>query len=219
LCLPAQLHGDDLARAERMVCSRRHLRTGETLIMAGARASAFFAVQSGCFKASAGGSAGERVVGFFLGGNLIGLEGLASGRHGATVVALEDSVACVLPYDSVERAERDLPPVQRRLHALLAHEIERDQHLAALVGSTRAEQRLAGFLIDLSERLVRRGYSASELRLRMRREDIASYVALNRETVSRLFSQLEQRGLIAVQRKHIVIRDMDGLRRLRSSVA
>jgi CRP/FNR family transcriptional regulator len=214
LCLPAQLHGDDLARAERMVCSRRHLRSGERLVLAGEKASAFFAVQSGCFKASAG----ERVVGFFLGGNLIGLEGLASGQHGVSVVALEDSVACVLPYDSVERTERDLPPVQRRLHALLAHEIERDQHLAAMVASTRAEQRLAGFLIDLSERLVRRGYSASDLRLRMRREDIASYVGLNRETVSRLFSQLEERALIAVQRKHVVIRDMEGLRRLRSGV-
>src|SRR5690348_6174431 len=119
LCLPAQLHGDDLARAERMVCSRRHLRSGETLVRAGTKAGAFFAVQSGAFKASAVDEASaEHVVGFFMGGNLIGLESIASGRYGANVVALEDSVACVLPYDSVERAERELPPMQRRLHAL-----------------------------------------------------------------------------------------------------
>jgi CRP/FNR family transcriptional regulator len=209
------LNGDDLARAERLVTARRRLARGETLFAAGGKFNVFYAVQHGSLKASVFDAGGrEQVIGLFLGGNLIGLEGIARGAYGSTASALEDSVVCILPYGAVERMERDLPPMQRRLHALLAHQIERDQRLAALLGATRADKRLARFLVDLSQRFARRGHSSRELKLRMGREDIASYLCLSSETVSRALSQLQKDGVIAVQRRHVVILDMPRLLKL-----
>jgi CRP/FNR family transcriptional regulator len=120
----------------------------------------------------------------------------------------------VLPYDLIEEMSRDLPALQRRLHAVLAREIVRDHGVMMLLGSMRAEERLATFLLNLSRRFVRRGYSASEFHLRMTREEIGSYLGLKLETVSRLFSRFQEEGLIAVEQKHVRILDIAGLERV-----
>jgi CRP/FNR family transcriptional regulator len=109
---------------------------------------------------------------------------------------------------------RDIPALQRQLHAVLAREIVRDHGVMMLLGSMRAEERLATFLLNLSRRFVRRGYSSSDFHLRMTREEIGSYLGLKLETVSRLFSAFQKDGLIDVQQKHVIIRDIDGLERL-----
>jgi CRP/FNR family transcriptional regulator len=109
---------------------------------------------------------------------------------------------------------RDIPALQRQLHAVLAREIVRDHGVMMLLGSMRAEERLATFLLNLSRRFVRRGYSSSDFHLRMTREEIGSYLGLKLETVSRLFSAFQKDGLIDVQQKHVQIRDIEGLERL-----
>jgi CRP/FNR family transcriptional regulator len=109
---------------------------------------------------------------------------------------------------------RDIPALQRQLHAVLAREIVRDHGVMMLLGSMRAEERLATFLLNLSRRFVRRGYSSSDFHLRMTREEMGSYLGLKLETVSRLFSAFQKDGLIDVQQKHVQIRDIEGLERL-----
>jgi CRP/FNR family transcriptional regulator len=96
----------------------------------------------------------------------------------------------------------------------MSREIVRDQGVMMLLGTMRAEERLAAFLINLSQRFVARGYSPSEFHLRMTREEIGSYLGLKLETVSRIFSKFQEQGLIAVQQKHIRILDTDGLKKL-----
>ena len=215
LCLPAGLCADDLARVENVVYARRRVRRGEALFNAGGQFNAVYAIRSGFFKASVlDGEGREQVTGFFMGGELVGLDGLGSGTYNASAVALEDSEVCVLPYALIEEKAREVPALQRHLNAVLAREIVRDHGVMLLLGSMRAEERLATFLLNLSKRFVRRGYSASDFHLRMTREELGSYLGLKLETVSRLFSQFQDAHLIEVQQKHVRIRDVAGLERV-----
>jgi CRP/FNR family transcriptional regulator len=215
LCLPGALDDEDLRRIDNVVYARRRLKRGEALYHAGAEFNALYAIRSGSFKASLfDGEGREQVSGFFMAGELLGLEGLGSGEYNAAAVALEDSEACVLPYTLIEVLAREVPGLQRRLHAVLAREIVRDQGVMMLLGTMRAEQRLATFLLNLSARSVRRGYSSSDFHLRMTREEIGSYLGLKLETVSRLFSQFNDAGVIAVDHKHVRILDVRKLERM-----
>lgn len=214
LCLPAGLGAEDLERIENVVYARRRMKRGESLFQAGGEFSAVYAIRSGFFKTSLLDHDGrEQVTGFFMGGELIGLDGIG-GAYNGTASALEDSEVCILPYNLVEQMARDMPSLQRQLHAVLAREIARDHGVMMLLGSMRAEERLATFLLNLSKRFVRRGYSSTEFHLRMTREEIGSYLGLKLETVSRLFSAFQKEGLIEVQQKHVRIREIEGLERV-----
>jgi len=215
LCLPGGVCLDDLQRVENIVYARRRVKRGEVLFNGGAEFNAVYAIRSGFFKSSVlDGEGREQVTGFFMGGELIGLDGLGSGSYNATVIALEDSEVCVLPYALVEQMAQEIPALQRHLHTVLAREIVRDLGVMLLLGSMRAEERLATFLLNLSKRFLRRGYSASDFHLRMTREELGSYLGLKLETVSRLFSQFQAERLIDVQQKHVRILDIPGLERL-----
>ena len=215
LCLPGALCDEDLEKAENLVYARRRLKRGEPLFKGGAEFGAIYAIRSGFFKTSVvDGEGREQVTGFFMGGELLGMEGLGSGAYNGTATALEDSEVCVLPFALIEEMARDVPALQRRLHSVLAREIVRDHGVMMLLGSMRAEERLATFLLNLSKRFVRRGYSASDFHLRMTREEIGSFLGLKLETVSRLFSRFQEENLIAVEQKHVRILDISGLERV-----
>jgi CRP/FNR family transcriptional regulator len=215
LCLPGALGVTDLARLENLVYARRRLKRGERLYQAGATFSAAYAIRIGSFKTSMlDGEGREQVTGFFMGGELLGLDGVGTGSYHGTATALEDSEVCVLPYALIEELSREIPALQRHLHSVLAREIVRDHGMMMLLGSMRAEQRLATFLVNLSRRFVRRGYSSSDFHLRMTREEIGSYLGLKLETVSRLFSQFHKERLIEVEQKHVRILDIRGLERV-----
>lgn len=215
LCLPGGLSLEDLQRVENVVYARRRVKRGEALFSAGAGFNAVYAVRSGFFKTCLVDREGrEQVSGFFMGGELLGMDGIGAGRYHASAIALEDSEVCVLPYALIEQMAAEIPALQRHLHAVLAREIVRDHGVMLLLGSMRAEERLATFLLNLSRRFVRRGYSSSDFHLRMTREEIGSYLGLKLETVSRLFSQFQKDGLIEVNQKHVRILDIDGLERV-----
>jgi CRP/FNR family transcriptional regulator, anaerobic regulatory protein len=156
----------------------------------------------------------EQIAGYHMLGDIIGLDGIASERHGCEAVALEDTEVCVLPFDRLEELARAVAPLQHNLHQFLSREIGRDQNVMLLLGSMRAEERLAVFLLNLSERYRRRGYSATEFVLRMTREEIGSYLGLKLETVSRLLSRLQEEGLLQVQGKTVKLLDLPALRQL-----
>ncbi len=214
LCLPGSLGADDLQRVENLVYARRRLKRGESLFKSGDEFNAVYALRSGFFKTSLIDADGrEQVTGFFMGGELVGMDGIGTGRYNGHAIALEDSEVCVMPFSLVEELSREIPALQRHLHAVLAREIVRDHGVMMLLGSMRAEERLATFLINLSKRFMRRGYSASDFHLRMTREEMGSYLGLKLETVSRLFSSFQKDGLIEVQQKHVRILDIAGLQR------
>ena len=211
-CLPKGLAADDFARVEQLVYARRRLRRGDALFRAGDEFSALYAIRSGFFKTTTISDDGrEQVTGFHMPGELLGMDGIGSGAYDGNAVALEDSEVCILPFALAEALGREIPALQRHLHCVLSREIVRDRGVMMLLGSMRAEERLAALLLNLSRRFQRRGYSPTEFHLRMTREEIGGYLGLKLETVSRLFSKFQEDGLVEVQQKYVRILDVPGL--------
>ncbi|MBI3898215.1 MAG: fumarate/nitrate reduction transcriptional regulator Fnr [Gammaproteobacteria bacterium] len=212
LCLPCGMTDADAEFLGDLHFTRRHLKRGDTLYRAGASFDSLYAVRSGFFKSYAITEDGrEQVTGFQMTGEIIGLDGIENDKHSLTIKALDDAVVCVIQFTQLEEMASRLPALQRQIHRLMSREIVRDQSMMMLLGAMPAEGRVTAFLLGLSQRFAARGYAASEFILRMTREEIGSYLGLKLETVSRVFSRLQQSGLIDVQQKHVHLRDMTGL--------
>ncbi|HXZ49438.1 MAG TPA: fumarate/nitrate reduction transcriptional regulator Fnr [Usitatibacter sp.] len=208
LCLPCGLQAGEMCRLDDVVYTRKRVKRGETLYRSGEAFESLYAVRSGFFKSCVVLEDGrDQVTGFHMAGEIVGMDGIGNDRHAADVVALEDSEVCVIPYARLEEAG-----LQRQLHKVMSRELVRDQGVMMLLGTMHAEERLAAFLLNLSQRFVARGYSPNEFHLRMTRDEIGSYLGLSLETVSRLFSRFQTDGHISVQQKHIRILDVKGLR-------
>ncbi len=156
----------------------------------------------------------EQVAGFHMMGELLGMDAIGSGKHISDAIALEDSEVCEIPFAEFERLSRDMPALQQHFHRIMSREIARDYGVMLLLGSMRAEERLAAFLLNLSQRFAARGYSSTQFILRMTREEIGSYLGLKLETVSRAFSHFQNEEIISVQNKNIEIKDLERLRTL-----
>jgi CRP/FNR family transcriptional regulator len=215
LCLPVGLSKPDMAKLDDLVFVRRTVRRGDYLFRAGDKFDSLYAARTGFFKTKLLLEDGrEQVTGFHMAGELMGLDGIGPERHTCDAVALEDSDVCVIPFDRLENLSREMEALQHHFHKVMSREIVREHGVMMLLGSMRAEERLAAFLLNLSQRLSMRGYSAQEFNLRMTREEIGSYLGLKLETVSRVFSRFQEEGLIAVQQKNIRILNTTGLREI-----
>jgi CRP/FNR family transcriptional regulator, anaerobic regulatory protein len=211
LCLPCGMAGSDV---DRLMFSRRKVKAGQHLYRAGDKFLSIYAVRSGTFKTSLMLSDGrEQVSGFSMAGELLGLDGLASGAHASGAVALEDTEVCAIPYADLNLLASQNAGMQHVVSRLMSREIVREHTLMLLLGSMNAEERLAAFLLNLSQRLKARGYSGTEFHLRMSRAEIGSYLGMKLETVSRTFSHFQDQRLLEVDKRHIRIIDMDGLTR------
>jgi CRP/FNR family transcriptional regulator len=215
LCVPGGNSPADLSRLDTLVSSRRKVKRGESLFRVGDEFKSLYAVSVGFFKSRiSGGECCDQITGFQLPGELLGLDGLATEHHTVDAIALQDSEVCVLPYAELERIARDFQPLQHQLHRVMSREIVREHGVMLLLGSMRAEERVAAFLLNLSERYKSLGYSPTEFVLRMTREEIGSYLGLKLETVSRAFSHFSEKGLITAQGKHIHLKNLKCLRKV-----
>jgi CRP/FNR family transcriptional regulator len=156
----------------------------------------------------------SRWQGYHMPGEIIGLDGIGTDHHGTEAIALENTEVCVVPFANVQDLARSVPALQRNLHKVMSKEIAQEQSVMLLLGSMRAEERLAAFLLNLSHRYRRRGYSANEYELRMTRKEIGSYLGLTLETVSRLFSRFQKIGLIRVHGRTVKVLEYGALTRL-----
>jgi CRP/FNR family transcriptional regulator len=215
LCLPVGLSADQVHQLDTLVSSRRSVLRGETLFRTGDSFQSLFAVRTGFFKTCISAEDGrDQVTGFQMSGELLGLDGISNDRHACDAVALEDSTVCVIPFHDLEGLSVQVPELQRVLHKIMSREIVRDHGVMLLLGSMRAEERLAVFLLNLTQRLHTRGFSRTELILRMTSEEIGSYLGLKLETVSRTFSKFQNEGVLEVKQRQIRILDQDKLQSL-----
>ena len=205
----------DLADLEAVLGNRTKLKKGDALFHTGTPFTALYAVKLGTLKTIVLSDDGrEQVAGYHMSGDLLGMDGMADDRHACEAIALEDTEMCVMPFTRIEELSRHVPALQHNLHKFLSREIERDHRVMLLLGSMRAEERLAAFLLNLSERYKTRGYSSTEFQLRMTREEIGSYLGLKLETVSRLFSKFQEEGLLKVAGRSVKIINMPILKQL-----
>ena len=215
LCLPFGLSDDEIERIDTLVGGRRKIKRGHHLYRVGDPFESIYAVKTGFFKTDVLLEDGrDQVTGFQMAGEILGIDGISNEAHTCNAVALEDSEVCSIPYARLEELTSEIRTLQHHFHKVMSREIVRDHGVMMLLGTMRAEERLAAFLLNLSQRFNARGYSAAEFHLRMTREEIGSFLGLKLETVSRSFSHFQESGLINVQQKHIRILDVPGLRRL-----
>jgi CRP/FNR family transcriptional regulator len=186
---------------------------GDSLYRNGEKFSALYAIRTGFFKTSVAAEDGrDQVTGFQMAGEVIGLDGIVSDHHTCDAIALEDAEVCVMNFDRLEDLSREINALQRHVHKIMSREIVRENGVMLLLGSMRADERLAAFLLNLVQRLHTRGFSQSELVLRMTREEIGSYLGLKLETVSRTFSKFVEEGIVEVKQRHVRILNPDALK-------
>ncbi len=217
-CLQAALLRDGSMDRGGMAKAAIRLSKGQRLFATGRSLDRVYAIRAGSFKSVLRCADGrQQVLGFHVSGDTVGLDGFAAQLYLCDAVATEASEACEIDARALESAARDHPILRRRIQSMIAQSMMRAQHNLLVLGSMQGTERLAYFLLDMSERYQALGLSSREFVLRMTRKDIGSYLGLYSETVSRLFSRLEQAGLIRMTRRHrIQIIDRAGLAALPS---
>jgi CRP/FNR family transcriptional regulator len=197
-----------------LMFGRRKVRAGCTLFRQGQPFRYLYEVRSGNLKSSMTTADGRgRVSAFHMSDELIGLDGVAEGQHACSVTALEDSDVYAISYALLSEMAGGNAMLQRALMQYMSREIVRELQLLVLLGNMSAEERVAAFLLSMSQRLAVRGYSACDFHMRMTRADIGSYLGLTLETVSRALSAFQRLGLLEVDQRHILIIDLIGLAR------
>jgi len=208
LCLPASASPDEMARIDRVIRSRRPLQRGESLYRQGDTARSLFVSRDGAFKTvSLDASGSEQIIGLHLPGELIGLDGIGSGQYRCDAEALQPASVCELPITRLEELLPELPALQRQLLRVMGRSHNQDQSHLELLGRRQADDRMLLFLHSLRERYRVLGRDPDRIALPMSREDIASYLGVVLETVSRSLGRLQDEGLIKVRGRQLQILD------------
>ncbi|WCM48503.1 helix-turn-helix domain-containing protein [Pseudomonas sp. WJP1] len=215
LCLPLGLTGGEIERLDTLIIQRLKVRKGAALYRASDQFRSLYAVRIGSFKTSVVSVDGrEQVTGFQIPGEMLGLDAISTDLHTCNAVALEDSEVCPIHFSHLEKLARELPSLQHNLNKILSREIVRDHDMLMMLGNMNSDERLAAFLLNMSQRLNSRGYSANSFVLKMRREEIGSFLGLRLETVCRGIAHLRDQGLVEINGRDVNIRSLDGLKQL-----
>lgn len=218
LCLPIALNKSEIHQLDEIVQRNRPMKKGDHLYRQNDTFRSVFAVRSGSFKSYVLGPDGQgRVTGFYMPGELLGMDGIASKAYSNSTVALEHASVCEIPFSQLERLSHQLPNLQHHFFAIMGNEIAKDQQIHTLLSSYTAEERIVSFLLGLSSRYSRVSLAPDKFLLHMTRGDIGEYLGLTLETVSRIFTGLQKKGVISVKNKEIEILDFDGMKAIVSS--
>ena len=212
VCLPVGMPTSEVEQLDRLVKERVRIEKGQALYRHGDSLHALFGLRSGSIKTLLEEADGaQQITGFFLPGEVIGMDGMIEGEHSSSAIAMEDSEACVVKIQDIDEISRYVPSLQHQVRRLMSKEIARAHRVQLTLGSMRSEQRLAIFLSNLSQRLAALGYSSTDFVMRMSREEIGNYLGLTLETISRLFSRFARDGIIKINQREVKILDMRAL--------
>jgi len=188
-CFPQELTSFELAQYAAIIHPLRMIKKSVSLYRPNDTFQNIYVVGSGSFKTCVSHRDGkEQITGFYFSGELLGLDGICTQQHSCYAVALENSSVCAIPFHLLETLCQRNKTLQHHLYCVMSNKIVRDASLLLLLGTMSAEQRVAAFLLDISQRYKTQGYSGTEFTLRMSREEIGSYLGLKFETVSRVLS-------------------------------
>ncbi len=211
-CLPKGLPSRGLADFHKSMRRTRVLRKGEYLYRAGDRLQALYAVQAGSMKTSMLTHDGQvQVLGFLMSGDLLGIDAINDESHPCDAIALETTVLCVLPFRELEAMAQRYPVLHQRLVQLMSQELVRTQEMMFVLGYPRAESRVAAYLLILSKRYRGLHRPGDRFTLPMTRKDLADFLGLALETVSRLLTRFHAAGLLHVHGRQIHLLDFRGL--------
>jgi CRP/FNR family transcriptional regulator len=213
LCLPRGLPPNELDELDNIIKRHAPLPRHQCLFNAGEKCRFLYAVRSGAVKSWATSANGdERIIGFHLPGELVGVDALGDGQHSCTAAALESTSVCRVPLAALNMLASTYPDINAQVQRLLGEVLTQANELLVLLGKRSAAERMASFLLNLSGRLERRGFSHREFSLTMTRQDVGNYLGLALGTVCRLLAELQEAGVLSVRRRYIHIHDVDSLR-------
>jgi len=213
LCIPIALKIEDINKLESIVHRGRPIKKGDHIYREDEEFKSIYAVRLGSVKTYLMTNDGrEQVTGFYMAGEVFGMDGVASGIHETSAVAMETSAICAIPFERLEELGTLIPSLQRHMFKLLGQEITEDQKLITLLSKNSADERLAALFLSLSQRCKAIGLSPDNIILPMSRSDIGNYLGLTVETVSRVLSRMQKKEVIRIDNKELSILDMDALR-------
>jgi CRP/FNR family transcriptional regulator len=208
LCLPMGLDDCDMQRLDQIIGRRRKVPRDSMLYRMDDPFVNLYAIRLGHFKTCQIDPSGQqRITGFQMNGELLGMDAISTDHHHCEAVALEDSEVCEIPFSRLEELFGHIPTLLHHFHRMMSQEITREQSVMLLLGNMRADQRFAAFLVNLGSRYEARGYSASHFQLRMSREDIGNYLGLTIESISRLLNKFKKQGLVRVRNREVELLD------------
>jgi len=212
ICMPQDLTADEIARFEEIICATQTIQRKTMLYRTGDSFKYLYAIRSGSIKTVLTLKDGrEQITGIHLAGEALGFEGIGNDFYSCSAIALEDSSLCFIPYHLLIRICREIGTLQHQLYKHMSDQIIHRTSQMMLLGTFNAEERVAAFLLDISLRHKQRGYSPHEFMLHMTREEMGSYLGITLETMSRILSRFQQRGLIKMKNKQIHITHFDEL--------
>ncbi len=210
LCLPVSLNMTEMERLDNIIDKSRPLKKGEHLFHQGETFSSVYALRAGTIKTYTLTNEGEeQITGFYFPGELVGLSGFDSGEYPVSAKILETTTVCQIPFERLDDLSGQMPELRRQILRTLSKEVRDDQQMMLLLSKKNAEQRVATFLVKLSNRFKARGYSATNFRLSMSRNEIGNYLGLAVETVSRIFTRFQKMDFIQVDGKEIQLSNLE----------
>lgn len=220
LCLPLSLTDTDMERLDEIIRRGRPIQKGTVLFQQGEPFTSVFAVRTGTLKThSVAPNGEEQITGFHLASELVGLAGYDSGTYPLSAKALETTTVCEIPLQQLDNLCSEMPELRKQIMRTMSGEIRHDQQMMMLLSKKSAEERIASFLLDISTRFSRRGFSDTQFRLSMSRVDISNYLGLAVETVSRVFTRFQKNELIATQGKEVTLIKVHELKVLAGEVS
>ncbi len=215
ICLPVAIDIEDLHRLDAIIQRSRPLHRGDHLYRENNPFEGIYAVRSGALKVYTTTDSGEeQVTGFYLPGEVVGMDGIHTDTHTSSAVALETTSVCEIPFQQLQELSHDIPSLQNHFFKLMSKEIQTNQLLMLLLSKKTAESRIASLLLSLAERYKRRRLSEYSFRLPMSRSDIGNYLGLAVETVSRIFTRFQTQNVLVVEGKEITVLDKEALCRI-----
>jgi len=212
LCLPVTLNENEMGKLDDIIERKKPFHKGDLLFEAGKKLNSIFAVRSGSFKSYTISEQGdEQITDFHLAGDIIGFDGIFKMEHQSYAQAMETAMVCEIPFSTLDELSGKLPKLRQQIMRMMSSEINYDQEMLLLLNKKTAEERLAAFICNLSQRFGERGFSKKEFRLTMTRGEIGNYLGLTVETISRLLSRFQKSDVIKVEGKFITILDLDKL--------
>lgn len=212
LCLPRGLNIENMEKLDHVVKGSKPIHKGQHIFRGDDSFQSFYAVRSGSVKLYTLNESGEeQVIGFYFPGEILGFDAVENHLHTCSAVALETTTVCSIPYEKINEISVKVPELQDQMFRLMSRELSKENKLLMTINKRSAEERLATFIVSLSSRFQKLGYSAKEYNLSMSRQDIGNYLGLTIETVSRLFTKFQKNGLIKIDKKSISLEDIPTL--------
>ncbi|MBO1924481.1 fumarate/nitrate reduction transcriptional regulator Fnr [Thiomicrorhabdus sp. 6S3-12] len=212
VCFPTGLRREDVDRLDDIVDRRSPLKKGQHLFEASDKFSALFAIRAGVIKLYSFTDGGEEIVhGFYLPGDVLGIDALGSKQHQYSAVALDTTSVCTLPFEKFTELTESIPNLNQQMLNAISKEVLDGRMHSELLIRRNADQRVAQFVWNMSERYRNRGYASDEFRLSILHRDVAVYLGLTPETVSRILAKFHAENIVTWKKKEVMIHDMQRL--------